>query len=84
MKRFIISLLIAVMMCFVITGCDGTRQVFDTTIKFDEAIIALPDGTVVRGQVESWLDFDDSDQIQVKIDGTTYLVFSSNVALIHN
>lgn len=37
---------------------------------------------VVSGKIESWKDYDDGDQIQVKIDGTTYLVHSANIALI--
>lgn len=34
------------------------------------------------GKIESWKDYDDGDQIQVKIDGTTYLVHSVNIVLI--
>ena len=47
-----------------------------------DAILALPDGSVISGKIESWKDYDDGDQIQVKIDGTTYLVHSVNIALI--
>lgn len=63
-----------------LSGCN--KQMIDTTYKFDRAIIYLPDGTVVDGKVQSWTDFEDGDQIQVKIDGKTYLVHSSNVVLI--
>ena len=45
-------------------------------------ILALPDGSIVSGKIESWKDYDDGDQIQVKIDGTTYLVHSVNIVLI--
>ena len=38
--------------------------------------------SVISGKIESWKDYDDGDQIQVKIDGTTYLVHSANIALI--
>lgn len=48
----------------------------------DYAILALPDGSIVSGKIDSWKDYDDGDQIQVKIDGTTYLVHSANIALI--
>lgn len=57
-------------------------QVIDTTFSYDNAILALPDGSVVSGKIESWKDYDDGDQIQVKIDGTTYLVHSVNIVLI--
>lgn len=63
------------------TGCTN-KQVFDTTYSFERAILSLPDGTVVEGKVTSWNDYEDGDQIQVKIDGKTYLVHSSNIVLI--
>ncbi len=65
------------------TGCDTSNyQWVDTTYNFDRAIIELPNGYVIDGEVESWCDYENSDQIQVKIKGTTYLVHSSDVALI--
>lgn len=82
--RKTISILLAVVMVFSLmcglAGCN--RQIFDATYKFDTAIISLPDGSVVSGKVDSWLDFEDGDQIQVVIDGVTYLVHSNNVALV--
>ena len=62
-------------------GC-GNMQIIDTTYTFDRAIIRLPNGEIIEGQVESWADFEDGDQLQIKIDGVTYLVHSQNVALI--
>ena len=58
------------------------RTLIDLTYAYDTAIIQLPDGTIVRGEVESWTDYDNSDQMQVKVNGKTYLVHSSDVALI--
>lgn len=55
---------------------------FDTTYTFETAIIMLPNGEIIEGKVESWGDYADGDQIQVKIDGKTYLVHSSNTCLI--
>lgn len=80
MKKKIASLLAAVMMLICLSGCN--RQVFDTTYKYDRAIISLPNGEVIDGKVQSWRDYENSDQIQVKIDGVTYLVHSSNIVLI--
>jgi len=60
----------------------GNKQIFDTTYNFQKAVLSLPDGTVISGKVDSWRDYDDGDQIQVKIDGTTYLVHSSNIVLV--
>ena len=71
----LISLAISVLLC----GCN--RQLFDVIYQFDYAIVQLPNGEVVEGKVQSWKDFEDGDQIQVKINGVTYLVHSSNVVL---
>ncbi len=60
----------------------GNRQLMDTQYHFDRAIVRLPDGEVVEGKLNSWLDFADSDVIQVKIDGKTYLTSYTNVCLI--
>lgn len=74
--------LIAAVMLISFAGCN--RQIIDVTYKYDRAIVSLPDGTIVSGKVSSWKDFEDGDQIQVVIDGVTYLVHSSQVALIND
>lgn len=63
------------------TGSGGYQAV-DTVWKFDKAIIALPNGEIVSGKVEQWRDFEDGDQLQIKIDGTWYLVHSTNCVLM--
>ena len=80
MKKILVLALALVLVLAVLTGCN--RQLFDTTYSFDYAILTLPNGKVVEGKVDSWLDYEDGDQIQVKINGKTYLVHSSNIALI--
>lgn len=70
-----------------LTGCNdvtmaGNKQTFDLTYSYEKAIISLPDGTIVEGAVETWTDYEDGDQIQVKIDGKHYLVHSENIVLI--
>ena len=64
-----------------IVGC-GNKTLLDTTYTFDYAIVKLPNDTVVEGKVQRWTDYEDSDQIQVKINGKIYLVHSENIALI--
>ena len=64
-----------------LTAC-GNMQMVDTTWNYNKAVISLPDGTIVEGNVESWKDYADGDQIQVKIDGVTYLVHSCDAVLI--
>ena len=62
--------------------CGCNKQLFDTTYHFDYAYIRLQDGTVIQGEVDSWKDFEDGDQLQIVINGDTYLVHSSNATLI--
>ena len=84
MKKLIALLLAvnAVLSCLVLSGCN--KQMVDLTYSYEYAIIALPNGEVVEGKVSSWTDFEDGDQLQIRIDGKTYLVHSSNVVLISN
>ena len=77
-KRFL--LLVVVLMSLLLVGCN--KQLIDTTYSFDRAIISLPNGEIVEGKVQSWKDFDDGDQVQVKINEKTYLVHTMNVVLI--
>lgn len=79
MKKLLVAI---ITMMLVVTMGACNKQVFDTTLKFDKAIVALPDGQIVRGKVDSWTDYEDGDQIQVKVEGITYLVHSSQIVLI--
>ena len=81
MKK-VIAIVAACLCAVALTGCEGGMQLMDTTYKFDRAIICLPDGTKIEGKCDSWLDYENSDVIQVKIDGVTYLTHYSNVILI--
>lgn len=58
------------------------RQIWDLTYSYEYALLSLPGGEFVKGKVDSWRDFDDGDQIQVKINGKTYLTHFTNVVLI--
>ena len=82
MKKLIAILLAAVLAVSiaVLAGCN--KQMVDLTYSYEYAIIALPNGEVVEGKVSSWTDYEDGDQLQVKINGKTYLVHSSNIVLI--
>ena len=78
--KYITLGLLVIIVSMVLCGCN--QQLVDTTWKFDSAIVKLADGNVVEGHVQSWLDFDGSDMIQVKINDVVYLTHSSNVVLI--
>ena len=80
MKKVLLALL-ALSALLALAAC-GNRTVVDTVYTFDRAIIALPDGSYINGKVDSWRDFENSDQLQVTIDDVTYLTHSTNVVLI--
>ena len=83
MKKSIAILVSAILILssiLLISGCN--KQLVDLTYSYERAIICLPNGEIVEGRVSSWTDFEDGDQLQIKIDGKTYLVHSSNVVLI--
>lgn len=80
MKKKLSIVVSGIVLALGLTGCN--KQVIDLTYSYERAIISLPNGEVVDGKVQSWTDYEDGDQIQVKIDGVTYLVHSSQVVLI--
>lgn len=47
---------------------------------FKRAIIAMPDGEIVVGDVTSWTSA--GSIVKVKINGTTYIVGTENIVLI--
>ena len=79
MRKFT-ALLLALVLLLCLAGCN--KQMVDLTYSYERAILSLPNGEVIEGKVSSWTDFEDGDQIQVRIDGKTYLVHSSNIVLI--
>lgn len=81
MKK-LLALLVSVLLLLTLLGCN--QQLIDITYKFDRAMIKMPDGTVVSGRVSSWKDYEDSDAIQVVIDGVSYYTFLGNVVLIND
>lgn len=80
-KRIVTLLLTAVLAIGALTGC-GNKDMWDTVYTFDYAIIKLPNGEIVEGEVEKWTDYEDGDQLQVTIDGTIYLTSTLNCTLI--
>ena len=79
MKKAIVWIFVLVTLLS-LTACN--KQMVDLTYSYEWAILSLPNGEVIEGKVSSWTDFEDGDQIQVRIDGKTYLVHSSNIVLI--
>lgn len=79
MRKFAITIT-TILLAMSLSGCN--KQVVDLTYSYERAIISLPNGEIIDGKVQNWTDYEDGDQIQVKIDGVTYLVHSSQVVLI--
>lgn len=79
MKK-LLAILLALVMVVSMVGC-GNHTAFDLVFSYDRAIICLPDGEVIEGEVEAWTDYE-GDQLQITIDGTVYLVHAANAALI--
>ena len=80
-ERTVIFLVMMAVIILCMCSCGYNKQVFDLHYNFNYAIIFLPDGSSIEGKVSSWTDFEQSDMIQIKIDGVTYLTHSANVIL---
>lgn len=75
------AIIILICLCAVLlSACN--YNVVDLQYNYDYAIIQLQNGEVVEGNVQSWRDYEDGDQLQITIDGTTYLVHANNCTLI--
>lgn len=79
MKKLLAAIL-ALGMVFSISACN--YQMVDLTYNYKYAIISLPNGGSVEGKVDSWRDYEDGDQIQITIDGVTYLVHAGDAVLM--
>lgn len=78
MRKFIASVVVGIGLLASLTACN--KQVIDLTYSYSWAQIKMPDGSIVEGRVDSWTDYE-GEQVQVTIDGTTYLVNSINLIM---
>ena len=83
MEKIIRGLTIALLSSFLMLGIAGCNwQLIDLTYNFTYARIYTPDGQIlVEGEVTSWRDYSEGDQIQVVINEVTYLTHASLVIL---
>ena len=88
MEKTLTAIIGGVAIILLIIGCmfgNCNRTIIDTTWNFDYAIINLPTGEIVEGEVSSWKDWEDSDAVQVTFtDGAVYYTHLNNVVLIHS
>ena len=80
MKKFLMCLALVITI-FSFTACNYNP--IDLTYNYNYAIIKLPNGEIVEGKVEAWTDYE-GEQLQVCIDGKTYLTSSYNCVMIAN
>lgn len=80
MKKKLFAAILALGMVLSMSACN--RQMIDLTYNYKYAIISLPNGEIVEGKVDSWKDFEDGDQLQVTINGVTYLAHATDAVLI--
>lgn len=84
MKKILIAFILLSAVLLTLVGC-GNRKLIDTTWSYEYAIVKLPNGEIVEGELSGkWSDYEDGDMIQVEIDGKKYLTHSNNVVLISN
>lgn len=81
MKKKLLTAILALGMALSLVAC-GNRQMIDLTYSYKYAIISLPNGEIVEGKVDSWKDFEDGDQLQITVDGVTYLVHATDAVLM--
>ena len=82
MKKKILATILGIGLVLGMCSC-GNQTLIDTTYRFDKVILTLPNGESFEGKVESWTDFgENGEQIQVTLNGVTYLTDINNVVLI--
>ena len=79
MKKNLAIILVLILLVAIISGCN--KQIIDLNYEFNYAIISLPNGDIVEGEISSWNDYE-GEQIQVKLDDKVYVVHSDNIVLI--
>ena len=63
-------------------GC-GNRDYIDTVQTYNYAIMEMPDGRIVAGDVKQWRDYE-GDVVQVRMhDDTVYYIHTNNVVLMN-
>ena len=81
--KIIMALVVMLTAMAVFTSCN--QGIVDLHLKFERAIIKLPNGDVLDVKIRKWYDYENSDQIQIEtVDGKVYVVHAVNIALIHN
>lgn len=83
MKKMLVLILVLALCAITLSACKvGNRQIgFDTTQTFKYAVIQLGNGELIEGKIDTWRDFKDSEEVQITINGITYLTSYENVIM---
>ena len=88
MKKFVFVLVLLVVSMLVFTGCEGQIKTGNRITSgmdvqtFTYAYIRLGDRDIAEGHITQWRDYDDSDVVQLMIDGKFYLTHYSCVVMV--
>lgn len=83
MKKFTTIFIIMIFTLVLVLSSCGNKALFDTTYKFNYAIVEFPGGNVEKINIKNWTDYEDGEQIQITAsDGNTYLVHAANCVLV--
>lgn len=83
MKKFTTIFVIMIFALVLVLNSCGNKTLFDTTYKFNYAIVEFPGGKVEKINIKNWTDYEDGEQIQITAsDGNTYLVHAANCVLV--
>ena len=87
MKKIVLAILLAVLAITLCACSDtvtkGNRVTYGKDMQtFTYAYIRLGDKDIAEGYITQWRDYDDSDTIQIMINGRYYLTHYSCVVMI--
>lgn len=86
MKRILLVLMLVIAV-LTVAGCEentvGNRATWGKDVQtFTYAYIRLGDKDIVEGYITQWRDYNDSDAVQIMIDGKYYLTHYSCMVMI--
>lgn len=86
MKKILIVIVLLIAITLVLSGCEkksGNRITGGKDVQtFNYCYVVLDGQEIVRGSVTNWRDYDNSDVVQVLVNGKYFLTHYSNVVLI--
>lgn len=87
MRKIIGLMAVVVSLALMLTACGevqtGNRVVYGKDVQtFTYAYIVLGGERLIQGYITQWRDYDNSDVVQVMIDGKYYLTHYTNVVMV--